>query len=209
MSGSLAILGASGHGKVVADTAIVSGWKRVVFFDDVAERRREFWGQPVLGDTSALIARVNQFAGVVVAIGNNHRRLHKLRELIEAGAEVVSVIHPSAYIGCDVTVGFGSVVFANSVIQPGSSVGNGVIVNTGATVDHDCVLEDGVHVSPGAHLAGCVSVGQCAWLGIGCAVRQGLTIGFDSVVGAGAVVITDVACGSTVVGNPARPKERA
>ena len=30
----LAILGASGHGKVVAEIAELQGWKKIVFFDD-------------------------------------------------------------------------------------------------------------------------------------------------------------------------------
>jgi acetyltransferase-like isoleucine patch superfamily enzyme len=83
-------------------------------------------------------------------------------------------------------------------------MGRACIVNTAATIDHDCWLGDGVHVCPGTHLAGNVSIGDRAWIGIGSAVRQRLEIGADAVVGAGAAVVADVPSGKTVVGVPAR-----
>ena len=70
--------------------------------------------------------------------------------------------------------------------------------------EYDCVLADGVHVSPGANLAGAVSVGVCSWVGIGASVKQCLLIGSNVVVGAGAAVVSDVADNLTVVGVPAK-----
>jgi acetyltransferase-like isoleucine patch superfamily enzyme len=46
-------------------------------------------------------------------------------------------------------------------------------------------------------------------VGIGATVIQGVTIGDRAVVGAGAVVIRDVAPDTTVVGVPAAPLERS
>ncbi len=205
MIGRLAIVGASGHGKVVADTALECGWQSLTFFDDGAPPRDRFGDWPILGPTAALLASLSEYAGVIVAIGHNRIRLEKTRELAAAGANMVTLVHPRAYVARDVPLGRGTVVLAGAVIQPGSTVGGGVIVNTGATVDHDCALADGVHVCPGAHLAGGVSVGECAWLGIGCVVRQYITIGADVVVGGAAAVMTPVPDGITVVGVPARP----
>jgi sugar O-acyltransferase (sialic acid O-acetyltransferase NeuD family) len=205
MSRRLAILGAGGHGKVVADTAVESGWDDLTFFDDGAEPQGSIGGWLVVGGSDALRASLDGFTAVVVAIGHNRVRLAKTRELIAVGAKLATLIHPRAYVARDVRIGPGTVVLAGAVVQPGSAIGTAVIVNTGATVDHDCALGDGVHVCPGANVAGCVSVGDCAWLGIGCSVRQTLTIGADAVVGGGAAVVADVADGTTVVGVPARP----
>ena len=74
-----------------------------------------------------------------------------------------------------------------------------------ASVDHDCHIGDFAHISPGAHLAGAVTVGRSAHVGMGASVMPGVTIGEESVVGAGAVVIRDVPAGVTVVGVPAAP----
>jgi acetyltransferase-like isoleucine patch superfamily enzyme len=68
------------------------------------------------------------------------------------------------------------------------------------------VIGGGVHVCPGAHLAGAVRIGDRSWIGIAATVRQGITIGRDVMVGAGAVVVADVADGLTVAGVPARQK---
>ena len=205
MTARLAILGASGHGKVVADTALESGWGSLVFFDDGILDQDRIGEWPLVGGTAALLAALDDYAGVIVAIGNNRARLARTRDLIAAGACMVSLVHPRAYVARDVQLGAGTVVFAGAVVQPSVVIGSGVIVNTGATVDHDCVLADGVHVCPGAHLAGGVSVGECAWLGIGCVVKQYTAIGVDAVVGGAAAVMTPVPDGTTVVGVPARP----
>lgn len=205
----LALLGASGHGKVVADAALAAGWQSVVFFDDAWPGRSVNGHWPVLGDTAALLARLPEFDGVLVAIGDCATRWQKQQALRAAGAPLVTVVHPHACVSSLATLGMGSVVMAGAVVNVDAVVGEACIINTGATVDHDCRLAHAVHVSPGANLSGNVTVGACSWLGVGSAVRQGIRIGDDVMVGAGAVVVKPVPDGQTVVGNPARPMQAA
>src|SRR5690554_798743 len=155
----LAILGASGHGKVVADCAELCGWESVSFFDDAWPGKQRNGRWPVVGDTQALLACVKDFGGVLVAIGNNQVRESKLGTLSDSGASIPVLIHPAAVVSCYAELGAGSVVFAGAVVNIDSRIGIGAIINTGATVDHDCMIGNGVHVSPGAHLAGGVCVG--------------------------------------------------
>lgn len=91
------------------------------------------------------------------------------------------------------------------MVNIGATIGLGGIINIESSVDHDCVLGNGVHICPGARLAGDVHVGDRSWIDIGAAVRQGIQIGSDVVVGAGAAVVNDVPDELTVVGVPARP----
>lgn len=200
----LAVLGASGHGKVVGDAAELAGWDEVVFFDDAWPSRNANGVWKVVGDTASLLAGGGQFDGVVVAIGDNRVRLEKLNLLLEQSLPLVSVIHPAAVVSRHAMIGAGSVLFAGSVVNAGARLGMGCIVNTGASVDHDCVLEAGVHVSPGACLGGAVRVGEATWIGIGACVRQCVSIGARVMVGAGAAVVGDVPDAVTVVGVPAR-----
>ena len=204
----LAILGMSGHGKVVADTALQAGWDKVVFFDDAWPNLETNGGESAVGGTNELLKSADEFNGVAVAIGNNRIRLRKVLDLVKAGVALPPLVHPQAYVAKDVAIEFGVVVFAGSVVQPASVLGPASIINTGATVDHDCILLAGVHVCPGASLAGGVVIGECSWIGIGSCVNQYLTIGADVIVGAGASVVTDMPDGLTVVGVPAKPITR-
>lgn len=200
----LAILGGSGHGKVVADTAECCGWQSIEFFDDAWPERRVNGHWAVVGDTAALHKRLDAFDGVVVAIGNNLVRYNKLLELEAAGARLCSLLHPSATVSRHAVIEKGTVVFAQAVINADVHVGLGSILNTGCSVDHDCLLGKAVHISPGARLAGGVSVGDLSWVGIGASVRQMVRIGAHVVVGLGAAVLNDVPDALTVVGVPAR-----
>ena len=200
----LAVLGASGHGKVVADCAVASGWEEVVFYDDAWPEYKVNGVWAVVGNTDALLKELSQYDGVIVAIGDNATRLKKTTELASKGAKLVNIIHPSAVMSRYVTLGIGSVVMPKAVINVDAVLGNSCIINTGATIDHDCSLGDGVHVSPGANIAGGVVIGNCAWLGIGSSVRQLINIGEHVVVGAGAVVVNDIEARAVVTGVPAK-----
>lgn len=200
----LAILGASGHGKVIADAAEQLGWTAVTFFDDAWPELGENGLWLVKGDTRALIASLSSFDGVVVGIGSNRIREEKQSELTKAGAKLVTIVHPRATVSPHASVGVGSVVFANSVVNACAMVGDGVIVNTGAVIEHDCVVGDFSHISPNAVLAGGVKLGQQVWVGACASVRQLISVGEASTVGMGAVVTKDIQSGVTVVGNPAQ-----
>lgn len=200
----LAILGASGHGKVIADLAESVGWDQVVFFDDAWPQIAHNGAWSVVGDSQALLNQFSGFEGVIVAIGNNRIRAEKLRWLAENDATIVSLVHPSAVISRYANLGDGCVVMAGVVINAHTNIADGVILNTGCSVDHDCKIGFCAHISPGARLAGSVRVGALSWLGIGASVKHMVNIGKQVVVGAGAVVVADLPDGITAVGVPAK-----
>jgi len=93
---------------------------------------------------------------------------------------------------------------AGVVINAEAHIGDLSIVNTGATVDHDCRVGRGVHIAPQCALAGNVMVGDYTFLGIGTKVIPEMIVGQDVTIGAGGIVITDIASESTAVGVPAK-----
>lgn len=207
MDNKLAILGAGGHGKVVADAALVSGeWSSVVFFDDVFPDKSRNGDWPIVGSGNDLLQDHKKFDGIIVAIGENRVRLDKIVELQRIGAKIVSILHPRAIISPFATIAPGCAVFAGAIINVGAKISLACIINSGAVIEHDCLLHDGVHVSPNASLAGKTKIGECSWIGIGAVTRQLVTIGSDVVVGAGSVVLNSVPDGVTVIGNPATLK---
>lgn len=207
----LCIVGAGGHGVVVADAAQASGrWPAIAFFDDRWPDTAAVGAWPVRGTLAALREHLAGRDGmqVVVAVGDNRRRLALGRELAAAGARLATVVHPFSAISPSAEIGAGTVVMAGAVLNPRARLGEAVILNTRASVDHDCAVGDGVHLCPGSTLAGNVTVRDLAWVGIGSSVIQGVTIGAASIIGAGAAVIRDVREGATVAGCPARETRR-
>lgn len=196
----LAIIGASGHGKVVADIARKNGYDQIIFFDD-KEAIKECGGYPVVGKSNDVL---NYKCDTVVAIGNAEIR-RRIQESLEiSGVEIPVLVHPNAVIGENVILNAGTVVAAGAVINPGSKVGKGCIINTCSSVDHDCQLGDYVHVSIGAHLAGTVKVESGTWIGAGSIINNNLNIVSNCMIGAGAVVINDIDERGTYVGVPAK-----
>ncbi len=206
MNRNLLIIGAGGHGRVVADAAYrSSSWQEIAFVDDKSPILESSGNFPVIGTLTDLKELQKEWPYAIVAIGNNRLRLDLQKLLESMDYRIAVVIHPSAQVARDVRVADGSVLFANSVVNSGATLGHAVILNTSATIDHDCKIGNGVHISPGVHLGGSVVVGELSWLGIGASVVNNCTLGVDVTVGAGACVINDVPDALTVVGIPARP----
>lgn len=195
----LVIIGASGHGKVVADIAKKNGYGEIVFLDD-KESLKECGGYPVVGKSS----RYAEFdCDMFVAIGNPRIREKIQTQMELAGKHIPTLIHPSASIAEHVSIGKGTVVAAGAVINPGAVIGRGCIINTCSSVDHDCQIGDFVHVSVGAHVAGTVQIGARTWIGAGATVSNNISICGDCMIGAGAVVVRDIGESGTYIGVPA------
>lgn len=194
----LAIIGASGHGKVVADIARKNGYKEIVFLDD-DESIHECGGYPVIGKSSEA-GTID--ADVIIGIGNSGIR-KRIQEAIPE-KKLITLIHPDAVVAEDATIGAGTVVMAGVVINPGVSIGNGCIINTCSSVDHDCEVGDYVHVAVGSHLCGTVNVGTGTWIGAGATISNNISICSDCMIGAGAVIVNDIKESGTYVGVPAR-----
>lgn len=192
----LIIIGASGHGKVIADIAEKNGYEKIKFLDD-NENIKECAGYPVVGKVSEAAMMKDD---KIVAIGNA-----KIRKKIQENlSNVITLVHPQAVISRRVTIGEGSVVMAGAVINSDTIIGKGCIINTGASVDHDCRIGDYVHVSVSAHAAGTVQVGEQSWIGIGAIISNNINITKECMIGAGTVVIKNIEETGTYVGVPAR-----
>ena len=195
----LIIVGAGGHSKVVADIAYKNGYTNICFVDDNSDYHA--LGYPVIG----LCSELNKFdAGetdFIIGIGNN-----KIRESIADKFDVnwVYLVHPSAQIGLNVSIGKGTVVMAGAIINSCTKIREHCIINSASIVEHDNVIENFVHISPNATLGGTVFVGENTHIGIGATVRNNLYICKNSIVGAGAVVVKNIKEPGTYIGIPAR-----
>lgn len=202
------ILGAGGHGQVVADILLrmqAAGAKLTPsgYLDDNPELTGKFLlGLPVLGPLAALPFIPHE--AVIVAIGNNELRSRIFRALQAQGEYLVTARHPQTTISPDVSIGPGSTICAGVIVNPGSTIGANAILNTGCTVDHHNHISDHTHVAPGARLGGDVQIGEGTLIGIGAIVMPQRSVGAWSVVGAGALVTRNLPAHVVAIGAPAR-----
>lgn len=187
---TLLIVGAGGHGKAVAEAAVLSGqWQSIVFVDDRWPQFQQCAGWPVVANINGLTEAWSTAHGAIAAIGNNAIRERCLEAIRASGVPLVSVIHPRAFISPTATIGEGSAVMAMAIIGTGSMVGLATIVNANATVDHEAVLEDFAHLGVGVQLAGGVHVKARAWLQAGCSAGYGVVVDAGAVVAPGTALI--------------------
>lgn len=194
---SLVIYGGGGHAKSLIDLIRAAGKYTIAgILDDGIPAGTRILGVNVLGGGELLpVLRhrgIFQAVNAVGGIGSITPRLAVYSRLADAGFTCVSVIHPRAFIEPTAVVADGCQVFFNAYIGSDVSVGFGVIVNTGAIVSHDCALGEYANVSPGAILAGAVQVGRTALIGMGATINLGVRIGDGARVGNSAVVKKDV-----------------
>jgi sugar O-acyltransferase (sialic acid O-acetyltransferase NeuD family) len=195
----LIIVGAGGHGKVIADCALKNGYTDISFVDDRATGTcMEF---PIIGTTLDLEEMSDGTTDFVIGIGNN-----AIRKMVAEKHNInwVPIIHPSAQIGIHVAIGAGTVVMAGAIVNVCASVGRHCILNSNSVVEHDNVISDFVHISPGAKLGGTVHIGESTHIGIGATVSNNIDVCDHCVIGAGAVIVRDITVSGTYVGVPMR-----
>lgn len=203
----LLIIGASGHGKVVADIALkIKRWDKIAFLDD-NELSHTSLDLNIIGKSTDFYEYLHEYE-MFVAIGYNEIREKIQNQLEQVGASIPVLVHPNAVLGEQVEIQPGTVIMAGVIVNSCTKIGKGCIINTGAIIEHDNIIENYSHISPGVCIAGTVRVGEGTWLGIGSIISNNISITSKCIIGAGAVVIKNINLPGTYIGNPARKVEK-
>lgn len=189
------IIGAGGHGKIVAEIFMLNNESEFTFIDE-DDRKKSALGQDVVH-----VFPTNYSEAAAIGIGNN-----RIRHFISRRYpyQYQTLIHPKTQLSRFCKIGSGTVIVAGATINIDAKIGKHVIINTNASVGHDCIIDDFVHIAPNVALAGNVKVGEGSHIGIGSSVIQGINIGKWCTIGAGTVVINDIPDGALVYGNPGK-----
>ena len=139
---SILIIGAGGHGQVVAECAEACGYEKIDFLDDNYA--------DAVGGIDELEDIAINYDGVIVSIGNNEIRRELISRVQIIKAPLTTLIHPGAYVSPTATVGSGSIVLPGVVIHTNAIIGKGCIISIGALIDHDAIVEDFSHINTGA-----------------------------------------------------------
>ena len=199
MNNRLVIIGAGGHGKVIADIALKCGYTNICFVDD--NSTGEIMDFQIIGNIDDVEELNEGHTDFIIGIGNNEIR-KRIAERFDINWR--TLIHPSAQIATHVSIGCGTVVMAGAVVNVGTTIGNHCVVNTCSSVDHDCIIGDFSHIAVGAHIAGTVHTGETVFVGAGAPLINNVDICNGSIIGAGAVVIKTIIEKGTYIGVPAK-----
>jgi len=206
----LVIWGGTGNFKVLCDF-LGNQFNILGYFDKNTNIQKEYRGIPYMGNKEFFIEWIkshNSFDYIyfICSIGPSfgYQRVDLHEKLKSYGLKPIIAIHPTAFTAKNAKIEEGSQLYAQSAVCADSIIGKACIINTAASVDHECVIEDGVSIGPGARLAGLVTVKKYADIYTGAIILPRLTIGEGAIVGAGSVVLKDVAPYTTVAGNPAK-----
>ncbi len=174
------------------------------FLDDDPEKAGKILnGYTCLGPVSMLpeLAKNGDVCAVTATQNSAFRK--KFTEMFPEFREWETLIHPSAHIAENSSLGRGCIVCVNSVISVNSALGDHCILNIGTTIGHDCAAADYVSFMSGTVISGHVSIAEGAYFGSNSTVIPGRKIGAYAKVGAGSVVIRNVKDGVSVMGVPA------
>lgn len=163
MSKRTLIIGAGGHGRVVAEVAQDCGYDEVDFLDDNSDL--------AIGKISDIKNFKDKYTDVFIGIGNNKVREKLLMEIKTLGFNIPALIHPSAYISRSSMVGFGTIIEPKAIVNANSIIGEGCIISVGSIIDHD------------------VTIGKCCHINSGGIVKAGATIESYYKLEAGEVVL--------------------
>ncbi len=137
----LVILGAGGYGKTVEDFALQSEkYDEILFLDDKSTAPN------VIGVCDDFVKFIDSDTEFISAIGNNVLRVDLTEKMINAGANIATIIHRLAYVSPTSVIEQGSIIHPNSVVGTNCVVKKCCIVNSGAVIDHNVILEEGVHI---------------------------------------------------------------
>jgi len=167
-----------------------------------------FAGCPILGDDDDAARILDRQSEVPVHVTPDSpaRRQSLAERYANLGAELATLVHPSAIISSSVMLGEGCVIQAGAHVSASVTLGHGVKVNTCANITHDVEVGDFATIAPSAVLLGRTRIGAQAYVGANATILPGVSIGRGATVGAGTTVTRDVPDGAVYVGVAGRSR---
>lgn len=205
---NIVIFGGSFHANVCIDIIEKESKYNIVgIVDSIAPTNANLFGYEVIGKQEELPNLIEKYKinGGLIAIGDNYARCF-VRDYILTlvpNFKFINAIHPSVTIGRNVKLGCGIVIMAGVKVNPDAVIDDFCILNTGAQLEHNCYMEEFAHLSAGSVTGGKVRIGRFSAITLNVTIIDRITIGENTVVGSGSLVLNDLPDNVLAYGNPA------
>ncbi len=166
MNNNIIIIGAGGHGKVVAEAILSQGkYNLLGFCDDATPPGTIVFGHYKIICNTSQIAHFD-FDFFIVAIGNNETR-KKIHELLKQQHQGAIVIHPFTSISAQAQIEPGSVVLPGAVVSYGAHVGENCIIGSNVHIDHETIIGSNSYIRNGSSIGSNVNVASESYTNTG------------------------------------------
>lgn len=205
---NLLIIGARGFGREVYNLFLAcqaSGLDMVCkgFLDDKKDALDGYENYPPI--VSSVEDYIIQEDDVFIcALGDVTYKRQYAEYMINKGAEFISLIHPSVEIGLNSKIGKGCIIRTSSSVSCDVQIGDFVSIMGYSILGHDAKVGNYCHLGAHSFLGGFSILEDLVTLHPSVKVMPHKKVGFNSVVGIGSTVMTNIKSGITVFGTPAK-----
>lgn len=203
----LGIYGAGSLGREILSLIKIEGkeglWDDIVFIDDVYVGEMAYGLRNVTYNIfKSIYSKVD--VRVIVATGEPKYRSYLLNKLKSDGYKMETYISDNAFVGKNAIINYGTVIFPNVYIGNDVVIHNNCIVHANAKIEADCIIGGNTFVSLGAFVGASTVLGNRVFVGPNASLFDHISIGDDSMIGMGSVVLESVRENKVLVGNPAK-----
>lgn len=201
------LIGGGGHCRACIDVIETEGRFSIAGIVDVTENTgKKILGYQVIATDSQLEALSKKYTHFLITLGqikSGKRRKELFDKLKELGVNLPVIISPHAYVSKHARVAEGSIVMHGAIVNAGACIGKNNILNSKCLIEHDAETGDHCHISTGAIINGEGKTGQLCFIGSHATLAQTVTIGDNSIVGAGSLVLQNLEGNGIFAGIPA------
>lgn len=206
----IVIIGAGGLGRdilwlIERINAKKKVWNVLGFVDDAIPVGTIVESYPIIGSTQDIV-NYPKGLNVVCAIGSAKSRKQVLFSLLNnPNFKFPNLIDPCVLMSEKIVLGQGNIICASTILTVNIKIEHFCIINLDCTIGHDSIIHSYSTIYPSVNVSGNCVIEAGVELGTGTNIIQGITIGENTIVGAGSVVIRNLPKNCTAVGCPAKP----
>jgi sugar O-acyltransferase (sialic acid O-acetyltransferase NeuD family) len=158
-------------------------------------------GYKILGTREA-VRHFDSSVYWVVAVSSPAAKKEIVDSLAPYHLRYATLIHPTAKISKNVTVGEGTMISYGCIVSVNAALGAHIYLNMRTVIGHDTVIRDFSTCLIDCVVAGNVLISEGVLLGSNCVIKEKKTIGKNAKISMGAAVFFDVEDNVAVMNRP-------
>ena len=190
------LIGGGGHCRSCIDVIEAEGkYKIVGIVNQPGGNTDPVLGYEVLGDDDDLPELYKKYPNALITVGqikSAELRLKLFERVQRLGFVLPAIISPRSYVSKNASLGIGTIVMHDALVNTGAKIGDNCILNTKSLVEHDAIIEDHCHISTSSVVNGGTIIREKTFIGSNTITKEYITVGKNSVIGAGLRVVSDV-----------------